>query len=113
MQKQTGVISMRKSIRRPFEYRPNNAARFARIKAAHRDCAFERLQTLDEVEYEKQLEITAADLEISSLSEIDAEIARRRELAHSDVDLERWPQTIDGNRLLNELCTAIDRHLVL
>jgi hypothetical protein len=114
MQKQTGVISMQKSIRMPFQYRPNIAARIARIKAAKRDCAFERLQILDEVEYEKQLEMTAADLDISSISAIDAEVARRRELAHADVDgLEPWSQTVDGDRLLDELCTAIDRHLVL
>jgi hypothetical protein len=96
-----------------FQYRPNEAARVARIKAAQRDCAFERLQALDEIDYEKQLEATAVDLDISS-AEIDAEVARRRELAQADVDdLEPWPQIVDGGRLLDELCTAIGRHLVL
>src|SRR4051795_3705685 len=96
-----------------FQYHPDTAARTARIRAAQRDCALERLQTLDEVEYEKQIEMTAADLGMSP-SAIDEEVARLREGAYADVNnIKPWSQMVVGDRLLDELCTVIARHLVL
>ncbi len=65
------------------------------------------------LEYENRIKQTAIDLDMS-ISAIDAEVARLRDLANEGVDVERpWPVAVDGERLIDELGTVISRHVVL
>jgi putative DNA primase/helicase len=84
-----------------------------------RDELLADLELRDEVWYDKRRKLVAKELRISP-TELDRIIARRRAQGDDDPndaddtdEKEAWPQQVKGDRLLEELCTVIKRHVIL
>jgi hypothetical protein len=83
------------------------------------DAEIERLAGLDPISYERERKKAADRLGINRLTVLDKLVEEKRQdkQQHSEnkflvVD-EPWPEAVDGNELLIDLCDAFERHVVL
>jgi hypothetical protein len=109
MQRKNDALRGKTAKAKKFVYQRRPGDR-ERAFQAHRGVALEKLELLDEVDYDKQAGAVAEDLGMSR-SALDKEIARRRD--RLDAEAEPWNEPVKGDRLLDELCTVIKRHVVL
>jgi hypothetical protein len=79
----------------------------------------ERLARLDLLSYERERKEVAQRLGIDRTTTLDKLVdAKRRELQkNTDGDflepVDPWPESVDGNELLNDVCDVFERHVVL
>ena len=90
--------------------------RFDAVSKTDVETRLGELAKLSHIEYERQRTSAAKELAIRA-SVLDREVAARRELdgvvAEFMAPVDPWPETVDGQDLLYELCRALDRHIVL